>query len=83
MISMRRWPTPVGERAGERRGERRRVGQEAEEQARRERVPPSSRMWNGAVGSSWNAERKTVNVKPHITKKRGVNSDLRPHRSAV
>ena len=30
-------------------------------------------MWNGAVGSSWNADRKTVNVKPHITKKRGVN----------
>src|SRR5712692_2201293 len=36
-------------------------------------VPPSARMWNGAVGSSWNAERKTVNEKPHITKKRGVN----------
>ena len=30
-------------------------------------------MWNGAVGNSWNAERKTVNEKPHITKKRGVN----------
>src|SRR3954471_1417674 len=30
-------------------------------------------MWNGAVGRSWNAERKTVNEKPHITKKRGVN----------
>ena len=29
-------------------------------------------MWNGAVGSSWNADRKTVKVKPHITKKRGV-----------
>jgi hypothetical protein len=29
-------------------------------------------MWNGAVGSSWNADRKTVNEKPHITKKRGV-----------
>src|SRR3954451_19609697 len=36
-------------------------------------LPPSARMWNGAVGSSWNAERKTVNEKPHITKKRGVN----------
>src|SRR5689334_5897831 len=35
--------------------------------------PPSARMWNGAVGSSWNAERKTVNEKPHIRKKRGVN----------
>src|SRR3954454_10799609 len=35
-------------------------------------LPPSARMWNGAVGSSWNAERKTVKVKPHITKKRGV-----------
>ena len=31
-------------------------------------------MRNGAVGSSWNAERNTVNVKPHITKKRGVNN---------
>ena len=29
-------------------------------------------MWNGAVGSSWNADRKTVKEKPHITKKRGV-----------
>src|SRR6266700_3383572 len=36
-------------------------------------LPPSARMWNGAVGNSWNAERKTVNEKPHITKKRGVN----------
>src|SRR5258708_18691754 len=36
--------------------------------------PPSSRMRNGAVGSSWNAERKTVKVKPHMTKKRGVNN---------
>src|SRR5207237_8851020 len=31
-------------------------------------------MWNGAVGSSWKTDRKTVNVKPHITKKRGVKS---------
>ena len=37
-------------------------------------LPPSSRTRNGAVGSSWNSERKTVNVKPHITKKRGENS---------
>src|SRR5262245_52172534 len=37
-------------------------------------VPPRSRIRKGAVGSSWNAERKTVNVKPHIMKKRGVNS---------
>jgi len=29
-------------------------------------------MWNGAVGMSWNADRKTVNVNPHIRKKRGV-----------
>lgn len=29
-------------------------------------------MWNGAVGSSWNADRNTVNVNPHITKKAGV-----------
>src|SRR3954468_6609214 len=36
--------------------------------------PPSSWMRNGAVGSSWNAERKTVNVKPHMMKKRGVKS---------
>ncbi len=34
--------------------------------------PPRSRTWNGAVGISWNSERKTVNVKPHIRKKRGV-----------
>ena len=33
-------------------------------------MPPRSRMWNGAVGSSWNADRNTVNVNPHITKKR-------------
>src|SRR5262245_43716895 len=31
-----------------------------------------SRIWNGAVGSSWNADRKTVNVNPHMTKKCGV-----------
>src|SRR5438094_4268051 len=31
-------------------------------------------MRNGAVGSSWNADRKTVKVKPHITKKRGEKS---------
>src|SRR4026208_153307 len=31
-------------------------------------------MRKGAVGSSWNAERNSVNVKPHMTKKRGVNS---------
>src|SRR6266849_9646536 len=37
-------------------------------------LPPSSRMRKGAVGRSWNAERNTVKVKPHITKKRGVNS---------
>src|SRR5258707_12651211 len=37
-------------------------------------VPPSSWMRNGAVGSSWNAERNTVKVKPHMMKKRGVNS---------
>src|SRR3954470_20036061 len=36
--------------------------------------PPSSWMRNGAVGSSWNAERNTVKVKPHMTKKRGVKS---------
>src|SRR4029453_8562022 len=35
--------------------------------------PPRSRMWNGAVGRSWNADRKTVNVNPHMTKKCGVN----------
>src|SRR5258708_25707167 len=35
--------------------------------------PPSARIWNGAVGSSWNAERKTVNEQPHVTKKRDVN----------
>src|SRR5262245_65595904 len=36
-------------------------------------LPPSAMISNGAVGSSWNADRKTVNEKPHITKKRGVN----------
>src|SRR6516165_1979293 len=35
-------------------------------------LPPSARMWNGAVGKSWNADRNTVKEKPHITKKRGV-----------
>ena len=30
--------------------------------------PPSSRMRNGAVGRSWKSDRKTVNVKAHITK---------------
>ena len=36
-------------------------------------------MWYGAVGSSWNADRKTVKLKPHMTKKCGVNkrSDTR------
>jgi len=29
-------------------------------------------MWYGAVGSSWNADRKTVKLNPHMTKKRGV-----------
>src|SRR5438552_19216604 len=36
-------------------------------------LPPSSWMRKGAVGSSWNTERNTVKVKPHITKKRGEN----------
>src|SRR5947207_14833348 len=31
-------------------------------------------MGKGAVGSNWNAERNTVKVKPHMTKKRAVNS---------
>src|SRR5215208_3393284 len=29
-------------------------------------------MRYGATGSSWNADRNTVNVNPHIRKKRGV-----------
>ena len=37
-------------------------------------LPPRSRIRKGAVGSSWKSDRKTVNVKPHIMKKRGVNS---------
>ena len=37
-------------------------------------LPPSSRTRNGAVGNSWNAERNTVKVKPHMMKKRGVNN---------
>src|SRR5262245_49820572 len=36
-------------------------------------LPPSARIRNGAVGKSWNAERKTMKEKPHITKKRSVN----------
>src|SRR5438874_9317125 len=36
-------------------------------------VPPRSRMRKGAVGNSWKADRNTVNVNPHMTKKRGVN----------
>src|SRR5438874_2448771 len=36
--------------------------------------PPRSRMRNGAVGNSWNADRNTVKVNPHMTKKRGVKS---------
>jgi hypothetical protein len=35
-------------------------------------LPPSSRIRNGAVGRSWKRERNTVNVKPHMRKKRGV-----------
>ena len=31
-------------------------------------------MRKGAVGSSWKRDRKTVNVNPHIMKKRGVKS---------
>src|SRR5262245_36957129 len=31
-------------------------------------------MRNGAVGNSWNADRNTVKVKPHMTKKRGENN---------
>src|SRR2546428_4005660 len=37
-------------------------------------LPPSWSTRNGAVGSSWNTERNTVKVKPHITKKRGENN---------
>jgi hypothetical protein len=29
-------------------------------------------MWKGAVGRSWNADRNTVKVNPHIRKKRPV-----------
>jgi hypothetical protein len=36
-------------------------------------LPPRSWMWNGAVGRSCSAERKTVKLNAHITKKRGVN----------
>ena len=37
MMSMRRWPSAIGEGAGQRRRERRRVRQEAEKQTGRER----------------------------------------------
>ena len=31
-------------------------------------LPPRSRMRKGAVGSSWNSDRNTVKVNPHIRK---------------
>src|SRR2546428_427884 len=34
-------------------------------------LPPRARIRNGAVGRSWNADRKTVKLNAHITKKRG------------
>ena len=37
-------------------------------------LPPIRRMWNGAVGNSWNADRNTVKLNPHMRKNRGVNS---------
>ena len=64
------------------------VGQRARDRAPRTRRstsaargtgprPPCCRrdrwMWNGAVGRSCSADRKTVKLNPHITKKRGVN----------
>ena len=35
-------------------------------------------MWNGAVGSSWKADRKTVKLKLNISAKRAVNSRSGP-----
>ncbi len=40
-------------------------------------VPPRSSTRNGATGKSWNAERKTVKLNPHMTRKRGVKSGAR------
>jgi hypothetical protein len=47
----------------------------AEEYVRRPRSrpaaavdPPSSRIRKGAVGRSWNSDRKTENVNPHMRK---------------
>src|SRR6187551_1488833 len=40
-------------------------------------------MRYGAVGRSWNAERKTVKLNPHITKKRGVKRGSREGRQEV
>ena len=34
-------------------------------------------MRYGAVGRSWKADRKTVKVNPHMTKKRGVKRGSR------
>ena len=52
MIRIRRLPITVAERAGDRRGDRRGVGQESEEQSRRDVAAAEIRMWNGAVGSN-------------------------------
>src|SRR5688572_23868959 len=37
-------------------------------------LPPRDKMWNGAVGNSWKADRNTMKLYVHRVKKRGVNS---------
>ena len=63
---------PVDDAAGDRPAHRRRVGEEAEEQAGGDGAAAEVADRNGAVGSSWKADRNTTKLKPHITKKRGV-----------
>src|SRR5687767_12669726 len=46
-------------------------------------LPPSARIWNGAVGSSWNADRKTMKLYDQRTKKRGVKSLSMPSTFAL
>src|SRR5687767_15986251 len=37
-------------------------------------LPPSDRIWNGAVGNSWKADKKTMKLYVHRMKNRGVNN---------
>ena len=76
-----RAPEPVGERAGERSGKRGEYVRSPRNSPEAAVLPPRSWMWYGAVGSSCSADRKTVKLNPHITKKRGVKRRSRSRRS--